>query len=145
MKDNKTGSWQKNAASTKYDLPQVCPHCSKIGLLSGLTATYVYVGVFPYIHGDITLVCVTNPKHKFNFCFPYNKHMTFGYTVFDSLKYEKPVTDQVCPFHGVKLDPIRLYGDLTFCDGTKKLQLRCPVCFYSERAVLTRIEVKRDE
>jgi len=134
VKANKTESWEKNTQSAKYDLPQVCPYCSKHGILSGLSATYVYVGVFPYIHGDITLVCVTEPKHKFNFCFPYNKHMTFGYTVFDSKEFGKPDTEQVCPFHNIKLDPIRLYGDLTFNDETKKLQLRCPICFYSERA-----------
>ena len=129
MKDNKTGSWEKNNASTKYDLPTFCPKCE-----GKLYATYIYVGIFPYIHSDITLVCTHDLDHKFNFCFPYNKQMTFGYTVFDTIEVKKPVTDQVCPFHGVKLDAIRLYGDLTFNDGTKKLQLRCPVCFYSERA-----------
>jgi hypothetical protein len=129
---NKTEFWEKNSASTKYDLPQTCPFCDKT-----LHATYVYVGVFPYIHGDITLRC--DSKHVFNFCFPFNKLMTMGFTSFDSKDTVKPVTDQTCPFHGIKLEPIRLYGDLTFNDGTKKLQLRCPVCFYSERATLTKV------
>lgn len=134
MKDNKTEFWTKNTASTKYQLPRVCPHCTKNGLLSGLTATYVYVGVFPYIHAGIQLVCTLNSEHKFAFCFPYNKAMNVGYTVFDSVEAKAPVTEQVCPFHGVKLEATRLYGDVVFNDGTKKLQLRCPICFYNERA-----------
>jgi hypothetical protein len=134
--DNQTESWKKNSASARYNLPEFCPICAEKGVASGLKATDVYVGIFPYIHSDFTLVCHTDPTHKFNFCFPFNKNMTFGYTVFDETETAKPTVDRKCPFHGEKLEVVRFYGNLVFKDGTRKVQLRCPVCFYSERAVL---------
>ena len=134
MKDNKTELWEKNSASTRYNMPEQCPTCHEQDKYSSLKTTYLYVGIFPYIHADITMICPAG--HKFNFCMPYNKAMTAGYTVFDSTLFEKPLTDKKCPFHQVKLEAIRLYGDLVFADGTKKLQIRCPICYYSERYVI---------
>ena len=132
--DNQTESWLKNSASTKYNLPDFCPICREKGISSGLKATDVYVGIFPYIHSDFTLICQAG--HKFNFCFPFNQDMTFGYTVYDETEVPKPIVDRKCPWHGEKLEPVRVYGNLVFKDGTRKAQLRCPVCFYSERLVL---------
>ena len=130
QEDNKTELWREAAASAKYNLPMHCPACDGV-----LYAKDVYVGIFPYIHADFTLVCRENPAHKFNFCFPYNKVMVEGYTVFDTVEIKPYRTERTCPFHGVELKPVRLYGDLVFTDGTRKMQLRCPVCFYSERVV----------
>jgi len=59
-----------------------------------------------------------------------------GYTVYNSEHLEKPIVKRFCPFHSEKLEVTRLYGDETFNDGKRKLQLRCPVCFYSERYML---------
>lgn len=134
--EDKTELWLQAPASRKYNLPHQCPTCKKLnGVFVPLRATYVYVGVFPYIHTDFTLEC--GMGHKFNFCMPYNKVMTAGYTVFDTKTSKKPsVEGKVCPFHEVPLEPIRLYGDLTFNDGKQKLQIRCPICYYSERVVI---------
>jgi hypothetical protein len=134
--DNKTELWLKNNHDTRYTLPEVCPLCGKEGLVSGLKASKVYMGIFPYIHVDFTLTCWTEPSHRFNFCFPYNRAMTSGYTVFDSKETGKPDINRLCPWHNVKLEPIRLYGDLVFKDKSRKIQLRCPVCYYSERYTL---------
>ena len=134
MDEDKTELWLKASPSNRYNLPDTCPFCGE-----KLKATNVYVGIFPYIHTDFTLVCWGNAEHKFNFCFPYNKVMVAGYTVYDDADYTRYVTDYVCPFHGVKLQPIRLYGNIVFNDGTKKMQLRCPVCNYSERKTLKKI------
>jgi hypothetical protein len=131
MDSNETEAWQKNSVDARYNLPEACPFCG-----SSLKATYVYVGVFPYIHTDFTLVCSKNLLHKFNFCFPYNKAQTMGYTIFDSKEQGRHETSYKCPFHQVTLEVTRFYGDQTFKDGTRKLQLRCPVCFYSERKIL---------
>jgi hypothetical protein len=126
---NKTDSWELNSHDTKYDLPKFCP---EIGCTGYLQSTYVYIGTYPYIHADITLVC-SECKHKFNFCFPLNRKMTFGYTIYDSSLIRKPEPKIFCPFgHGL-LEPVRMYGDEVFSDGTKKLQIRCPVCFFSQR------------
>ena len=129
---DKTDLWELNSHDSKYDLPHVCPVCKDY-----LQATYVYVGTYPYIHGDVTLEC-TCCKTKYNFCFPLNKHMTFGYTVYDSSLTRKPNPNKQCPFgHGL-LEPVRLYGDLVFVESTKRLQLRCSTCFYSERVTWIR-------
>jgi hypothetical protein len=133
MIDNETDLWKKNSASTKYNLPEHCPLCIEKGVVSNLKAADVYVGIFPYIHSDFTLVCCADPTHKFNFCFPYNRNMTFGYTTFDETETIKPIVDRKCPWHNEKLEPVRLYGNQVFKDGTRKVQLRCPTCFYSER------------
>ena len=130
LEDNKTELWRRAAASAKYNLPKYCPKCK-----GALYAKDVYVGIFPYIHADFTLVCQVDEAHKYNFCFPYNKVMVEGYTVYDSAEFKLYRTEKTCPFHNVQLKPVRLYGDLVFTDGTRKMQLRCPVCFYSERVV----------
>jgi hypothetical protein len=133
---NETETWSKNSADTRYNLPDYCPLCNQKGILSNLKCTYVYVGIFPYIHTDFTLNCVVNPMHKFNFCFPYNRNQTMGYQILDSKESGRPTVTYDCPFHKVKLEATRFYGDFVFKDGTRKLQLRCPVCFYSERKIL---------
>jgi hypothetical protein len=132
MVGNETEAWSQNNASTRYNLPETCPFCQ-----SPLKATYTYVGIYPYIHADFTLECHLNPHlHKFNFCFPFNKAQTMGYTVYDSHDQPKPKIERICPFHHEHLEVVRYYGDAVFKDGTRKLQLRCPICFYSERYIL---------
>jgi hypothetical protein len=126
--ENETEMWQKSPKPIRYNLPETCPFCG-----DKLKAKDVYVGIFPYIYTDFTLVCWANPEHKFNFCFPYNRAMAEGYTVFDDTEFKRYSTERKCPFHGERLKPIRVYGNLTFKDGTKKVQLRCPICNYSER------------
>ena len=129
--DDKTELWKQAPASRKYNLPEYCPYCE-----ARLKATYVYVGIFPYIHADFTLQCVDEESHKFNFCMPFNKVMTAGYTIYDSKLYKRFLSFERCPFHDVPLEPIRLYGDVVFNDGKRKVQLRCPRCYYSERVVI---------
>lgn len=124
---NKTQLWRDSPASPRYPLPTRCPTCHAI-----LTATYTYLGVFPYIHSGIHLTCISG--HEFTFCFPYSKAMVEGYTIFDSASNQRGKTDRRCPFHtDVQLKLLRLYGDAVFNDGTVKMQLICPVCYYSER------------
>lgn len=136
MKDNKTDLWSKTPSSTKYTLPEYCPICSVKGLGATLKMAYVYVGVFPYIHAGVNLKCSENSEHEFTFCFPFSDAMASGYTVFDSTETGKRYyTDKPCPFHGEKLKPIRLLGDLVYSDGTRKMQLACPICHYSVRVV----------
>jgi hypothetical protein len=94
------------------------------------------MGIFPYIYVDFTLIC-WECAAEFNFCFPYSPAMAEGYTIFDTSQGKRFCTSRRCPFHGKKLKPIRYYGDLTFKDDTRKIQLRCPVCFYSERQTFT--------
>lgn len=125
---NKTELFLQSPQSTKYTLPKICPKCG-----ASLEASYVYVGVFPYLHTGVNMKCTLN-NHEFTFCFPYNKALSAGYTIFDSKDNTRFSTERVCPFHtDTKLTPVRLYGDLIFNEGTKKMQLRCPVCHYSER------------
>lgn len=126
-KDNTTELWSKAPAPIKYSLPEACPLCG-----GKLKSAKVYVGIFPYIYTDFTLVCWVCAS-EFNFCFPYNPAMAEGYSIFDTTESKRYSTERVCPFHNQTLKPIRLYGDLVFKDGTRKLQLRCPLCFYSER------------
>jgi hypothetical protein len=129
--NNKTELWSQAPASAKYTLPEYCPKCG-----GRLKAGVVYVGIFPYIHADFTLTCVSNVEHKYNFCMPFNKVMTEGYQIYDSSEQRRFYTEnRRCPFHGTPLTPYRYYGDLVFNDGTCKIQLRCPTCFYSERVV----------
>lgn len=129
---NKTELWLKSPPSTKYTLPKVCPTCHAY-----LQTDYVYVGIFPYIHTGVNMKCPSG--HEFTFCFPYNAAMPSGYTVFDSKESPRYSTSKVCPFHiDTKLVPVRLYGDLVFNEGTKKMQLRCPVCNYSVRVTFDR-------
>ncbi len=126
---NKTELWLKSLPSIKYFLPETCPRCKSI-----LQAKHVYVGVFPYIHTGVYLQCIANAEHVFTFCFPYNEAMPAGYTVFDTKEVKGYSTERVCPFHPeVRLEPVRFYGDLVFNDGTRKLQLRCRRCNFSER------------
>jgi hypothetical protein len=132
MDEDKTDLWLKAPQSAKYSLPDTCPTCQK-----PLKAKCVYVGIFPYIHADATLVCIND--HEFNFCLPFNAVMVEGYTVFDSTESKRYYTDKCCPFHSTqKLTPVRLYGDLVFKDGKRKIQLRCPICNYSERRLFTK-------
>ena len=127
--NNKTDMWLKSPQSTKYTLPQTCPTCNAV-----LQTDYVYIGVFPYIHTGVNMKCHSNPEHEFTFCFPYNQLMPAGYTIFDSAENTRYKTEKTCPFHPeIKLVPTRLYGDLVFNEGTKKMQLRCPTCNYSVR------------
>jgi rRNA maturation protein Nop10 len=129
VEDNKTDGWTKNSNSTRYNLPTNCPKCG-----DNLKLRHIYVGIFPYIHSDVTFTCCSNENHKFAFCLPYNKNMTFGYLILDTTEAKRYyTTKRLCPFDGETLQPYRLWGDLVFNDGTKKLQLRCPECFYSER------------
>jgi hypothetical protein len=130
MKDNKTDLWQQASPSTKYNLPPTCPHCG-----GHLHIKDLYVGIFPYIHADFTLVCVDNAEHKFNFCFPYNKVMVEGFQILDTNDHLRFRTERKCPWHLETLLPYRYYGNLVFKDDTRKMQLRCPICFYSERVV----------
>lgn len=124
---NKTELWLNSPASPRYSLPSICPKCN-----SQLKPIYTYLGIFPYIHAGTHLECVNG--HEYTFCFPYNRAMCEGYTLFDSKDNTRGYTNRCCPFHvDTKLVPVRLYGDLVFKDGTRKMQLRCPVCFYSER------------
>jgi hypothetical protein len=127
--------WLEASASAKYNLPDHCPICLEQGKHCTLKTTHVYVGVFPYIHADFTMQCRTVPAHKYNFCFPFNKAMVEGFTSYDTEAFKRYRTERVCPFHNTTLVPVRLYGDLVFTDGTRKMQLRCPTCFYSERVV----------
>lgn len=125
---NKTALWLNSPASPRYQLPHICPSCKQ-----QLTTRYAYVGVFPYIHAGINLYC-QNCDLQFTFCFPYNKAMIEGYQIFDSTDNTRGYTERCCPFHRTtKLKPLRLYGDRVFTDGTRKMQLICPVCFFSER------------
>ena len=125
---NKTPQFLSAPPSKKYQVPQKCPYDN-----SPLQVQYVYVGVFPYIHTGVNFKCTEN-DHEFTFCFPYNFTLAMGYTIFDSQSNTRFSTEIVCPFHTKQhLIPVRLYGDLIFTDGTKKLQLRCPVCHFSER------------
>jgi len=124
---NKTQLWLNSPASPRYPLPTVCPTCSGL-----LTAVYTYLGVFPYIHSGVHLTCPD--KHEFTFCFPYHKAMIEGCQIFDSASTVRGYTNRTSPFHkDTPLKPLRLYGDAVFNDGTVKLQLICPVCYYSER------------
>lgn len=124
----KTDLWEQIPLSTKYTLPDVCPICQQ-----HLKVDSLYVGVFPYIHTGVTLKC---QSHEFTFCFPYNKAMNMGYTVFDSKEAKRYSTNEhLCPFHGVKLVALRFLGDLVYRDGTKKLQLKCPICNFSKRVI----------
>lgn len=124
---NKTQLWLDSPISPRYPLPHICPKCS-----SQLTAGYTYLGVFPYIHAGTHLTCVNG--HEYTFCFPYNRAMIEGYQIFDSTSNLRGYTNHTCPFHPeTNLKLLRLYGDKVFTDGTRKLQLICPVCFYSER------------
>lgn len=126
---NKTELWLKNSPSIRHRLPKYCPTCGDV-----LTANYAYIGVFPYLHAGINLRCKASSTHEFTFCLPFDKAAAEGYTVFDSADSKRYSTERVCPFHAeTKLQPVRLYGDLVFNDGTRKLQLRCPVCNFSER------------
>ena len=128
MNHNTTELWDKAPPTIKYNLPETCPICG-----DKLRPSKVYVGIFPYIYADFTLVCWGNCEHEFNFCFPYNPVMVEGYTIFDDTESKRYYTNRICPWHKTKLKPIRLYGNLVFNDGTKKVQLRCPICYYSER------------
>ena len=133
-KDNFTDKWMNCSPQSVYDLPAVCPICK-----ADLKPRECQVGVFPYLHADVGLQCWLHPEHRFWFCFPYNTNVVDGYTIFDSSEQKRYVTDKCCPFHPTqKLSPIRLYGDLVFKDGTKKIQLRCPICNYSERRLFTK-------
>jgi hypothetical protein len=136
MDSNETDAWQRNNAPIRYNLPDYCPKCFDKAVKSTLKAVYCYIGIFPYIHTDFTLICQTDASHKYNFCFPFNKMQTMGYTIFDSKDQPRPTIKQVCPFHKTPLEATRFYGDYVFKDGTQKYQLRCPTCFYSERLVL---------
>jgi hypothetical protein len=132
--ENKTEAWLKSPPSTRYTLPETCPHCKSL-----LQTEYVYVGVFPYIHTGVHLKCIVHSEHEFTFCFPYTRLNPAGYTVFDSEAIHFYKTDKACPFHpDTKLKPIRLYGDLVFNDGTRKIQLGCPVCCYSQRVTFNK-------
>jgi hypothetical protein len=128
--NGKTLLWQSSPASAKYGLPEFCPTCK-----ARLKVNYLYIGIFPYIHTGINMHCVNDEKHKFTFCFPYNPAMAAGYTIFDSKDNTRYYTERVCPFDGAKLVPVRLYGDLVFTDGSRKMQLRCPQCCFSERVI----------
>lgn len=132
---NKTEVWRQAPPSAHYyDFPTICPYCNK-----ALIATDVYVGIFPYLHCDLTLQCIGDLEHKFNFCMPYHAAMVEGYTTLDTKEPRLFTTEHECPFHkGTKLKPIRFYGDIVFKDGTRKIQLRCPTCYYSERRIFTK-------
>ena len=129
---NVTEAWSRAPTPIVYSLPELCPECG-----SKLKAAKVYVGIHPYIYADFTLMC-WDKGHEYNFCFPYNPMMAAGYTVFDSTETKRYYTTKTCPFHkDTQLKPVRLYGDLVFSDGTRKIQLRCTKCYYSERRTFT--------
>ena len=126
---HKTSRWGDAAHSTRYALPETCPSCG-----SQLKPVYAYVGVFPYVHTGVNLKCCEEER-EFTFCFPFNPVAADAYTIFDSTVSTRYVTERTCPFHGVPLHPFRFLGDLVYTDGTRKMQLRCPICSFSERVV----------
>ena len=138
MSNEKTDLWNSAPPSTSYNLPFKCPTCGYTLYQKGL-----HIGIFPYIYADVRLRCIFCSS-EFNFCFPYSPVMGCGLTLYQSDGKLKGYTDpRLCPFHHVKLEIQRIYGDLTYKNKTK-LQLKCPECNYYER-VNAKTTVKKEQ
>lgn len=137
-KYNKTEIWKNSPPSTTYELPQNCPTCGEF-----LVTVKMDIGTFPYIYTDITTVCPVCLT-TYNFCYPQHPAMATGQHIYDTedtwywieVQIEDENIKLFCPFHDVLLEIQRYYGNLTYSDGTQKVQMKCPKCNYYRRVEL---------
>ena len=136
-KDNKTDQWKTAPPSTLYQLPIRCPEC-----YADLITIKMHLGTFPYQYADLQLECV-NCREIYNFCYPQHPIMAEGQHIFDTQDTWYWIEEQIddkdkdldmyCPFHHNRLEIQRYYGNLTYKDDTRKVQLKCPKCNYYKR------------
>ena len=135
MKDNKTETWKNAPPSTLYQLPHTCPKCG-----DDLVTVNMHLGTFPYQYADLEVICY-GCHQKYNFCYPQHPIMGEGIHIYDEYYDTTEIEFHIkerpeCPFHNLEMEIQRFYGNLTYNDGTKKVQLKCPKCNYYQRLTL---------
>ncbi len=147
MKDNKTEIWNNAPPSARYELFQHCPKCRDF-----LLTVKIDIGIFPHIYTDVCQVCPTC-QTNYNFCYPLHPIFREGLHIYDTMHLnplyaiEEQLVDDLgnykqdypkCPFHQLTMKPNRYLGNITYSDGTEKVHVVCPICYYYERIQITR-------